>query len=149
MLGIALTRTGISIVSTRSSLRSFSPPTRPTVLPIPIHTHRIRTALVGLRCGIRSPGKSVLSVGCFFSSYLNHLTSVFHRCKWRQFQHAPTLLMLLSPVQTTTNALNLAADTLLLILTWVKTFEIRRASNGTGVRTPVSTLLLRDGKPKR
>ena len=49
-------------------------------------------------------------------------------------------------VSTTANALVLASDCLLVSLTWVKTVGIRRLSMQSGLRTPLSTLLLRDGK---
>ncbi|KAI0365086.1 hypothetical protein BV20DRAFT_954980 [Pilatotrama ljubarskyi] len=45
----------------------------------------------------------------------------------------------------TTKATTLAADAILVILTWIKTFGIVRASLQTGMRTPLATLLLRDG----
>ncbi|KAI0365082.1 hypothetical protein BV20DRAFT_955068 [Pilatotrama ljubarskyi] len=46
----------------------------------------------------------------------------------------------------TTKATTLAADAILIILTWIKTFGIKKDSLQTGMRTPLATLLLRDGK---
>lgn len=48
-------------------------------------------------------------------------------------------------MDTTSNALVLSSDVLLLVLTWIKTLGIRRTSSRLGMRAPLSTLLLRDG----
>ncbi|KAI0653342.1 hypothetical protein C8Q70DRAFT_927948 [Cubamyces menziesii] len=45
----------------------------------------------------------------------------------------------------TTKATTIAADGILIVLTWIKTFGIKRDSMQAGVRAPLATLLLRDG----
>ncbi|KAI0669471.1 hypothetical protein C8Q78DRAFT_977408 [Trametes maxima] len=50
-----------------------------------------------------------------------------------------------SPVSISERAASIGSDTILIILTWYKTFGIKRISMKTGVRTPLATLLLRDG----
>ena len=40
----------------------------------------------------------------------------------------------------------IVANTLVLILTWMKTFRIQREALRLNMRLPLSTLLLRDGK---
>ena len=46
---------------------------------------------------------------------------------------------------TVAQATTIAADAILIGLTWAKTFSINRDSSRLGVRTPLATLLLRDG----
>ncbi|RDX48618.1 hypothetical protein OH76DRAFT_1483717 [Lentinus brumalis] len=48
-------------------------------------------------------------------------------------------------VSTIAKAASIAADAILIALTWVKTFGINKDSSRLGVRTPLATLLLRDG----
>ncbi|KAH8082846.1 hypothetical protein BXZ70DRAFT_1012254 [Cristinia sonorae] len=48
-------------------------------------------------------------------------------------------------LNSASNALVLSADTLLLALTWVKTYRIQKTSIRLGLRAPLSMLLLRDG----
>ncbi|KAI0645033.1 hypothetical protein C8Q79DRAFT_1011145 [Trametes meyenii] len=48
-------------------------------------------------------------------------------------------------ISITERAASIGSDTILIILTWYKTFGIKRVSMKTGVRTPLATLLLRDG----
>jgi len=48
-------------------------------------------------------------------------------------------------LDTTANVLMLASDVVLVVLTWIKTFEIRKSSSRFGFKTPLATLLLRDG----
>ncbi|OSC97583.1 hypothetical protein PYCCODRAFT_1471755 [Trametes coccinea BRFM310] len=52
---------------------------------------------------------------------------------------------LLSLVSITSKATTIAADAILIGLTWIKTFGIKRDALHTGMRTPLATLLLRDG----
>ncbi|KAL4246677.1 hypothetical protein ABKN59_008872 [Abortiporus biennis] len=52
---------------------------------------------------------------------------------------------LLYRFDTISNALMLASDVLLIVLTWVKTWSVRRSSAKFGFKTPLATLLLRDG----
>ncbi|KAI0700995.1 hypothetical protein C8T65DRAFT_559598, partial [Cerioporus squamosus] len=52
-------------------------------------------------------------------------------------------------VSTIAKAANIAADAILIALTWVKTFGINKDSTRLGVRTPLATLLLRDDTPCR
>ena len=40
----------------------------------------------------------------------------------------------------------IVANTLVLILTWAKTFRVQREAMRLNMRLPLSTLLLRDGK---
>ncbi|KAI9059899.1 hypothetical protein FKP32DRAFT_1579041 [Trametes sanguinea] len=49
------------------------------------------------------------------------------------------------PVSITSKATTIAADAILIGLTWIKTFGIKRDALHTGMRTPLATLLLRDG----
>lgn len=56
------------------------------------------------------------------------------------------LIQIPSVVETTANTLVLASDTLLVILTWLKTFNMWRESTRLGIKTPVVTLILRDGE---
>lgn len=49
------------------------------------------------------------------------------------------------PVSTLAKAATIASDVILIALTWVKTFGINRESSKLGMRTPLATLLLRDG----
>ncbi|KAH9889273.1 hypothetical protein C8Q73DRAFT_654019 [Cubamyces lactineus] len=44
-----------------------------------------------------------------------------------------------------TKATTIAADAILIVLTWIKTFGIKRDSMQAGVRAPLATLVLRDG----
>ncbi|OCH86713.1 hypothetical protein OBBRIDRAFT_796932 [Obba rivulosa] len=52
---------------------------------------------------------------------------------------------LLSGLDTGVNAALSAAEILLLALTWIKTYGIRKAAHSMNIRTPLVTLLLRDG----
>ncbi|KAI0629547.1 hypothetical protein C8Q77DRAFT_1220240 [Trametes polyzona] len=52
----------------------------------------------------------------------------------------------LSAISIIAKATTIAADSILIVLTWIKTFGIQRDALKTGFRTPVATLLLRDGK---
>ncbi|KAI0327895.1 hypothetical protein GY45DRAFT_1256050 [Cubamyces sp. BRFM 1775] len=51
----------------------------------------------------------------------------------------------LSNVSVATKATTIAADGILIVLTWIKTFGIKRDSMQAGVRAPLATLVLRDG----
>ncbi|KAI0644989.1 hypothetical protein C8Q79DRAFT_969050 [Trametes meyenii] len=53
---------------------------------------------------------------------------------------------LLTNFSTAERASVIAADAVLIALTWRKTYGIKRVSMKTGVRTPLATLLLRDGE---
>ncbi len=48
-------------------------------------------------------------------------------------------------VSALAKAATIASDAILIGLTWVKTFGIKRESSKLGMRTPLATLLLRDG----
>ncbi|RPD57834.1 hypothetical protein L226DRAFT_540198 [Lentinus tigrinus ALCF2SS1-7] len=52
---------------------------------------------------------------------------------------------MLAKFSTVAKSANIAADAILIALTWWKTFGINKASTRLGVRTPLATLLLRDG----
>ncbi|KAI0774927.1 hypothetical protein BD413DRAFT_611911 [Trametes elegans] len=49
-------------------------------------------------------------------------------------------------VSIATKAATIAADSILIALTWIKTFAIQRDSHKAKMRTPLATLLLRDGE---
>ncbi|KAH9923022.1 hypothetical protein B0H21DRAFT_701311 [Amylocystis lapponica] len=51
-------------------------------------------------------------------------------------------------VGAATGAVSIASNAILLILTWVKTYGIKRESSRLGMHTPLATLLLRDGTPR-
>ena len=51
-----------------------------------------------------------------------------------------------SPVSTTAKAATIAADAILIALTWIKTYGIHKESSKLGIRTPLATLVLRDGQ---
>ncbi|KAI0645061.1 hypothetical protein C8Q79DRAFT_912324, partial [Trametes meyenii] len=48
-------------------------------------------------------------------------------------------------VSIASKAATIAADCILIVLTWIKTFGIQREGLSAGLRTPLATLLLRDG----
>lgn len=52
-------------------------------------------------------------------------------------------------VTTSAHALQLTTATLLLVMTWHKTSEIHRESRKSGIKTPLATLILRDGTSVR
>lgn len=49
------------------------------------------------------------------------------------------------PVSLFTHASAIATDLLVVILTWVKTFDIQRAATSLRMKTPLAAVLLRDG----
>ncbi|KAI0645031.1 hypothetical protein C8Q79DRAFT_912048 [Trametes meyenii] len=51
-------------------------------------------------------------------------------------------------VSITSRATTIAADVVIIALTWIKTLSINRGAYKMGMRTPVTTLLLRDGDVK-
>ncbi|EMD35655.1 hypothetical protein CERSUDRAFT_96770 [Gelatoporia subvermispora B] len=57
----------------------------------------------------------------------------------------PLLDTLAYRLDTTSNSCMIAAEVLLLVLTWIKTYQIKKASYALNLRTPIATLLLRDG----
>ncbi|KAI0351958.1 hypothetical protein OH77DRAFT_1498209 [Trametes cingulata] len=62
-----------------------------------------------------------------------------------ELSYVPDKLLSDVTVSIATRATTIAADGILIILTWIKTFGIKRDSIQTGLRTPLATLLLRDG----
>lgn len=42
----------------------------------------------------------------------------------------------------------IAADVLVLIMTWIKTAGTRKEARNANIRTPCMTLLIRDGEPQ-
>ncbi|KAI8971010.1 hypothetical protein BD414DRAFT_501370 [Trametes punicea] len=52
---------------------------------------------------------------------------------------------IISTVSIASRATTIAAEVILIVLTWIKTFGINRDALHAGVRTPLATLLLRDG----
>lgn len=54
--------------------------------------------------------------------------------------------MSMSPVQLAASGLTIASDTIILGLTVMKTITISLDAHKFGLKTPVATLLLRDGR---
>lgn len=48
-------------------------------------------------------------------------------------------------VSMVTHTCAIATDLLVVVLTWIKTFEIKRVAAGLRLKTSLTTLLLRDG----
>ena len=48
-------------------------------------------------------------------------------------------------VSLTTHASAIATDLLVVVLTWIKTFSLRRAAVNLNLKASLSTVLLRDG----
>lgn len=67
---------------------------------------------------------SVLLLSCYISSGLNTLRSV----DWAQ------------PIA------RIITSACVIVLTWIKTFDIHKEASRLGMRTPLATLLLRDGE---
>lgn len=53
-----------------------------------------------------------------------------------------------SVVTIATRLCVIAADVLLLVVTWRKTYATKRDADRYGIETPFATMLLRDGKPR-
>lgn len=51
-------------------------------------------------------------------------------------------------MSTASKAATIAADAILIVLTWIKTYGIHKVSAQLEIRTPLATLLLRDGESK-
>ncbi|KAL6299459.1 hypothetical protein BKA93DRAFT_753393 [Sparassis latifolia] len=57
----------------------------------------------------------------------------------------PGILLYLSTVYLATRISVIVADVIVLMVTWMKTYEIKRYANSAHVEAPLATLLLRDG----
>lgn len=51
-----------------------------------------------------------------------------------------------SIVSISSRACALATDALVLVLTWVKTYHIKREADQAGIKANLTTLVLRDGE---
>ncbi|KAI0710721.1 hypothetical protein C8Q76DRAFT_798256 [Earliella scabrosa] len=87
----------------------------------------VRPILYSIEAASYVPGQAGPPLGCVY--YMTISDKSLAHCRF----------------YTTSRAATVASDTTLLVLIWIKTYGIHKDSVRLGIRTPLATLLLRDG----
>jgi len=106
-----------------------------------IWTHQWIFFLLVLATGLVLPCIRIYYATAQREDGLDTSTPVVGQCSW-DLTISPDLY---SRLAITGRALAIISDALVLILTWAKTYSIKREAERTGIKARLSTLLIRDG----